>query len=143
MKKVANLVSRLPFIGKLKIGSLIFAFYFSMDKSERRQKYLSLMIFLVIFVLTHVVQLYAGIQAMSFHSPAWAKVISFLYAAANFGVVLTQTYLAFRSTVFFFKEKYPKRRRFYKEYSDDEIKTMFFVTLLGQAIFFIQYFFFK
>ncbi len=143
MKKVANLVSRLPFVGKLCIGQLIFALYFSMDKFERRKKYLMLMILLMTFILGHAVQLNMGIQAMSFRSPVWAKVISFLYAAANFGVVLTQIYLTFRSTVFFFKERYPKRRRSYKECSYGEIFTMLIVTSLGQAVFFMQYSYFK
>ncbi len=139
MRSFTRFVDKLPFAGKMSIKPLVFSLYQSTTRFERKKKYRNLSIFLFLFALLHVVQLNMGIQALHFTSPVWAKVVSFLYAAANFAVVVTQFHLLYRVTRFYFKGSYPRGKVSYCEHTGTEMLTMLAVTLIGQIIFLSQY----
>lgn len=139
MKGFAKLIGRLPFAGKMSIKSLVFGLYQSTTREERQWSYAKLAGLLVLFILLHGVQMKMGIRALEFDSPIWAKVVSAIYAIANFCVVLTQIHLGYRTTRFFFRGLYPRVKRSYTEHSGTEVAIMLVVTLGGQIIFLSQY----
>ena len=139
MKSFAKFIGRLPFSGKMSIKPLVFGLYQSTTWEERQWNYAKLAGFLVLFILIHGVQMTIGIRALEFESPVWAKVVSAFYAIANFFAVLTQVYLGYRTTRFFFRDLYPRVKRSYTEHSGTEVAIMHIVTLGGQIIFFSQY----
>lgn len=143
MKKFTKFIGKFPFSGKISIRSLVFSLYQSTTVVERRKSYLRLVALLVLFVLVHGVQAGMGVQVLGFDSPIWAKAISGLYALINICVVLAQVHLGFRTTQFFFKGLFPRRRRSYVEYSGAEANVMCTVTLGGQIIFLLLYLLYK
>ncbi len=139
MKKVINFVNRLPFSGRTVLRPLALIFYLSTDKKKRMRLYVSLCIVIILFILSHFLQCFLGVQSMYFHSPLWAKCIGVSYVITNAFVIIVQTHLLFRSTIFLCKGKYSEKKRIYKNYSEKEMFLMFVVTLMGQIIFFWQY----
>lgn len=143
MKEFARFIGMLPFAGKMTIRPLVYRFYQSTTKTERRRSYLHLVVLLVFFVLFHAVQAKMGVQALSFNAPTWVKAISGLYALANICVVLTQMYLGFRATNFLFKGLYPRTNRSHPKWTDVEVVTILAVTLGGQIVFLLLYSLYK
>jgi hypothetical protein len=143
MKSFAKLIDKLPFAGKLTIHPVIFGLYQSTTKEERRSSYLQILGLLILFILFHVLQVNMGIKALEFNAPVWVKVVSALYAIANTCIVLTQIYLVFRTTRFYFCAPLPRMMREYAGYSDVQAVTMIAVTLGGQIIFLSLYYWFR
>ena len=139
MKILAKLIGTLPLAGKMVIRPLVFHLYQSPSTEQRSQNYARLILLLVLLAILHLVQMSLGIEAVLCTSPMWAKVVSVLYAIANFCVALTQVQLSFRATGFYRKGSYPQKKRGYKKYSTQQELHMIIVTIGGQIVFFTQY----
>jgi hypothetical protein len=140
MKSFTRFVGRLPFSGKLLIRQFVFGLYRSTTKTERRRKYLSLVILLSIYVPVHVLQAVLGIQALDFNAPIWVKVFMSLYALINISVVLVQISLGFRATKFCFRGLYSQTKKKYNHVlSTSERRTIQLVTGGGQITFVVLY----
>lgn len=143
MKKFARLIGRLPFCGKLAIQPLTFKLYESMTVKERKHNYLKLCALLVIFILCHVSQVRMGFNGWSFNAPIPFKIASALYAIINASVVLTQIYLTYRVSRFFFCSPLPRAKREYALYPPKEVLLMLLVTYGGQIVYQVFYSKFK
>jgi len=139
MKSFFRFIGMLPFIGKIGIKLLVYHFYQSMTASERKQSYLHLIVFLAYSILLHATQAMVGIQALSFNSPLWVKVISGLYAIINICVILTQAYLGLRITNFWRRGMCPRTNKAMPEWTISEVATMLAVTFGGQIFFITLY----
>ena len=143
MKSCAQLVGKLPFAGKITLRPFIFGLYLSTTKERRRTAWLNLLALLIIFSLGHGKQVRMGIKICEYGVPVWVRAIGALYAMINASVILTQVYLAYRITRFYFRGPLPRMDRTYVEYSAAQTMTMTAVTLGGQILFGALYLWFR
>lgn len=141
MRWFIRFVNSLPLAGKMTIRAVVFPFYQSTTKEDRRLYYALTMALLAFLIVVHAVQALMGFQlAVLLHCPAWARAIGGVYALVNVSVVLVQSHLAFRVTRFLFKGTYPRRLRSYERYSSRDLLKMGAVTVIGQAVMLAVYF---
>ena len=140
MKKIIGFINRLPFAGKTYTKECAFRLFCqSMTKKERLENWLSLMMWLTFSIFFHALTGFLGLYMLQSNAPLFAKAIFGIYALANACAVLAQMHLAWRSTLFFFTGKYPKRKKTWKDFSSEEVITMAIITMGGISIFLATY----
>lgn len=112
-------------------------------KKERRWNYLCSLSLLIFFILIHALQAQMGIEALSFHSPLWVKIIVAVYALVNISVLITQAYLALRITRSLFTSPCARKKRTAPLWTIGEVLTTVVVTFGGQMIFRCYYLYYK
>jgi hypothetical protein len=142
MKKFAQFIGALPFLGRMKIRPAVYSFYLSTSKEERQTRYLRVMGLLIIMILIHVCLAWFGFEALSFHAPLWVKVVYVVYALTNSAVVLTQIYLCVRVSTFLGMDLYPHGIKNQHTWTISERRAMWGVTLGGNLVFFVCFFFY-
>ncbi len=140
IKTFAKTISKLPLSGKGILTPLIFEFYNSTNKKDRRKSYFLIIALLSICILAHVAQAQIGIHGLGFNTPIIFKIVFGLYACVNLCVSLTQLYLFIRCTHFLLTSKtYPRFKRLRKEYTGKQTVLMLVFTYICQIIFSICY----